>query len=217
MCAPSVNTGPPSLEETRKARSHLKTHGWLVSVESALNFSSMRVKQSYWGCMVSSVQLVIPTDWKMGIVAPLWKEKGDVLDCNSLRRCYTAVCARQGFSKDQPWQNPSMPVGWSMATSVWLYHRIVTTDRILALRILMEWKHEFSECCMQLVSIFVRWHRVKHCLTRCIERPPGGFWGYVKFLPSLSTRYLNSAPTPQALSDVKVASLIFFPVNSGVR
>ena len=124
MCAPSVNTGPPSLEETR---SHLKIYGWLVSVESALNFSSVGVKQSYWGCMVSSVQLVIPTDSKMGTVAPLWKEKGDVLDCNSLRRCYTAVCARQGFSKDQPHCGRILP---SLLAGQWPHQSGFTIEKL---------------------------------------------------------------------------------------
>ena len=58
------------------------------------------------------------------------------------------------------------------------------------------------------------WHQVKRCLTQCMHW--ASLWrvlrllpssSYFKFLPSLSTWYLNSAPTPQVLSDVKVASL----------
>ena len=29
--------------------------------------------------------VVIPTDWKRGFVVPLWKGKGDILDCNNYR------------------------------------------------------------------------------------------------------------------------------------
>ena len=28
---------------------------------------------------------IIPTDWKRGLVVPLWKGKGDRLDCNNYR------------------------------------------------------------------------------------------------------------------------------------
>ncbi|KAG0718661.1 Transposon TX1 uncharacterized protein [Chionoecetes opilio] len=87
----------------------------------------------------------IPPDWKRGLVVPIWKGKGDRQDCNNYR-CITLLSVpgkvfalllltriRSHLLKHQRPQQSGFTPGKS------------TTDRILALRVLVERRREFRQ------------------------------------------------------------------------
>ena len=86
---PPINCGPPSFVETHAAVNRLKwgkapgicgIHAELLKAGgNAALMSFHAVVCSAWNTGI------IPTDWKRGLVAPLWKEKGDRQDCNNYR------------------------------------------------------------------------------------------------------------------------------------
>ena len=83
------STDPPSFVETQAVVNRLKwgkasgisgIHAELLKAgENAVLMSLHAVLCSAWNTGV------IPTDWKRGLVVPLWKGKGDRQDCNNYR------------------------------------------------------------------------------------------------------------------------------------
>ena len=86
---PPINCGPRSFVETRAAVNRLKwdkapgicgIHAELLKAGgNAVLVSLHAVLCSTWNTGI------IPTDWKRGLVVPLWKGKGDRQDCNKYR------------------------------------------------------------------------------------------------------------------------------------
>ena len=86
---PPINCGPPSFVETQAAVNQLKwgnppgicgIHAVLLKAGGNAALMSLHaVLCSAWNTGV------IPTDWKRGLVVPLWKGKGDRQDCNNDR------------------------------------------------------------------------------------------------------------------------------------
>ena len=81
---------------------------------------------------------IIPTDWKRGLVVPLWKGKGDRQDCNNYRgvtllsvpgKIFTRIILERVRHHPLEHQRPEQS-GFTPKRS--------TIDRILALRILTE-------------------------------------------------------------------------------
>ena len=88
---------------------------------------------------------IIPTDWKRGLVVPLWKEKVDRQDCNKYQGVTLLSVPGKVFSRIiLDWvrhhllehQRPEQP-GFTPKRS--------TIDRILALRILTERRRGFRQ------------------------------------------------------------------------
>ena len=86
---PPLNCGPPSFVETQAAVNRLKwgkalgicgIHAELLKAGgNAVLMLLHAVLCSAWNTGI------IPTDWKRGLVVPLWKGKGDRQDCNNYR------------------------------------------------------------------------------------------------------------------------------------
>ena len=86
---PPINCGPPSLVETQAVVNRLKwskapgicgIHAELLKAGGNAALVLMNaVLCSAWNTGI------IPTDWKRGLVVPLWKGKGDRRDCNNYR------------------------------------------------------------------------------------------------------------------------------------
>ena len=86
---PPINCGPPSLVETQAAVNRLKRgkapgicgiHVELLKAGGNAALVSLHaVLCSTWNTGI------IPTDWKRGLVVPLWKGKGNRQDCNNYR------------------------------------------------------------------------------------------------------------------------------------
>ena len=88
---------------------------------------------------------IIPTDWKRGLVVPLWKGKGDCQDCNNYRGVTLLSVLGKVFARiiidgvchhllehQCPEQSGFTP-------------KRSTIDRILALRVLTERRREFRQ------------------------------------------------------------------------
>ena len=101
---------------------------------------------------------MIPSDWKRGIIVPLWKGKGDRQDCNAYRGVTllsvpSKVLARILLNRIRPHllkhQRPEQS-GFTPKRS--------TTDRILALRVLsermLEYRHRFFAAYIDLRKVF---------------------------------------------------------------
>ena len=87
VAKPPINCGPPSFVETQAAMNRLK---W----DEALEICGIHAELLKAGGNAAIVSLhavlcstwntgIIPTDWKRGLVVPLWKEKGDHQDSNN--------------------------------------------------------------------------------------------------------------------------------------
>ena len=86
---PPINCGPPSLVKTQAAVNRLKwgkapgicgSHAELLKAGGNAALMSLHVVLcSAWNTSI------IPTDWKRGLVVPLWKGKGYRQDCNNNR------------------------------------------------------------------------------------------------------------------------------------
>ena len=93
---PPVNCDPPTLEETRRAVTQLKNGkapgscGIYAEMLKAGGAATLLWLHTLL-CSVWSTG-VIPTDWKRGIVVPLWKSKGDTQECNSYRGLHSSRC-----------------------------------------------------------------------------------------------------------------------------
>ena len=88
---------------------------------------------------------VIPTDWKRGLVVPIWKGKGDVRECSNYRgvtllsvpgkvfaRALLSRIRQQLLDHQRPEQSGFTP-------------KRSTVDRILALRVLTERLQEYDK------------------------------------------------------------------------
>ena len=76
---PPINCDPPSFVETQAVVNQLKwgkSPGMCV-IHAELLMPLHAVLCSAWNTGI------IPTDWKRGLVVPLWKGKGDRQDCNN--------------------------------------------------------------------------------------------------------------------------------------
>ena len=88
---------------------------------------------------------IVPTDWKRGLVVPLWKGKGDYQDCNNYRGVTPlsvpgkVIALGIGAQSDggEPYQELSEQSGFTPKRSM--------IDRILALRVLTERRREFRQ------------------------------------------------------------------------
>ena len=78
---PPINCGPPSLVETQAAVNQLKwaKAPWICGIHAELlkaGGNAARVSLHAVLCSAWNTG-IIPTDWKRGLVVPLWKGKGD--------------------------------------------------------------------------------------------------------------------------------------------
>ena len=42
-------------------------------------------------CLIWNTE-IIPTDWRQGVVVPIWKGKGDIQECNNYRGLPSSLC-----------------------------------------------------------------------------------------------------------------------------
>ena len=144
---PPIDCEPPTLLETRDAVSRLKSG----KAAGACGIHAEFLKAGGGGAVealhviLSSVWTSgeIPSDWKRGIIVPLWKGKGNRQDCNAYRGVTllsvpSKVLARILLNRIRPHllkhQRPEQS-GFTPKRS--------TIDRILALRVLSERMREF--------------------------------------------------------------------------
>ena len=146
---PTINCDPPSFVETQAVVNRLKwgkapgicgIHAELLKAGGNAALVSLHaVLCSAWNTGI------IPTDWKRGLVVPLWKGKGDRQDCINYRgmtllsvpgkvlaRIILVRVRHHLLEHQRPEQSGFTP-------------KRSTIDRILALRVLTERRREFRQ------------------------------------------------------------------------
>ncbi|KAG0715480.1 Craniofacial development protein 2 [Chionoecetes opilio] len=146
---PPIDETAPSLDEVREAVAKLRGG----KAAGVCNISAELLKAG-GEAMIRGLHSVltavwqsgtIPPDWKRGLVVPIWKGKGDRQDCNNYRGTtllsvpgkvlahLLLTRIRSHLVKHQRPQQSGFTPGKS------------TTDRILALRVLVERRREFRQ------------------------------------------------------------------------
>ena len=146
---PPVDESPPSLAEVREAVNKLKSG----KAAGVCNISAEMLKAG-GEAMIHGLHAVlcavwrsgtIPPDWKRGLVVPIWKGKGCRQDCNNYRgitllsvpgKVLAHLLLMRVRSQMLKCQRPEQS-GFTPGKS--------TTDRILALRVLVERRLEFQQ------------------------------------------------------------------------
>ena len=154
---PPINCGPPLFVETQTAVNRLKLghapgicgfHAELLKAGgNAVLVSLHAVLCSAWNTGI------IPTDWKRGLVVPLWKGKGDRQDCNNYRGVTLLSVPGKVFARiilnrvrhDMLEHQLPEQSGFTPKKSMIYY--------ILALRVLSKPDKSFGRGCLQLMLI----------------------------------------------------------------
>ena len=212
---PPVDETPPSLAEVREAVNKLKCG----KAAGICNVSAEMLKAG-GEAMIRGLHAVlsavwqsgtIPPDWKRGLVVPIWKGKGDRQDCNNYRgitllsvpgKVLAHLLLMRIRSQLLRYQRPEQS-GFTPGKS--------TTDRILALRVLVERRLEFRQ---GLLAAYVDLKKAFDSVHR------GTLWDIlrVRGIPARIIGLMTGLYSGTE-SAVKCGSGIsdFFPVNSGVR
>ena len=212
---PPINCDPPSLGETQAVVARMKggKAAGVCGIQAELLKAGGQPILLPLHAVISAAWRTgdIPTDWKRGLVVPIWKGKGDRQDCNSYRGVTLLSVPGKVFARllldrirshlllhQRPEQSGFTP-------------KKSTVDRILALRVLIERKREVNQ---GLLAAYIDLRKAfdsvnRDALWRLLSQrgiPP-------KLISLLSALYSDTA------SAVKVGSCTsdFFPVSAGVR
>ena len=212
---PPIDETPPSLDEVREAVARLRGG----KAPGVCNISAELLKAG-GEAMIHGLHAVltavwqsgtIPPDWKRGLVVPIWKGKGDRQDCNNYRgitllsvpgKVLAHLLLTRMRSQLLKLQRPEQS-GFTPGKS--------TTDRILALRVLVERRREFRQgflaAYVDLKKAFDSVHRESLWNVLRLRGVPAGIIGLITGLYSGTE------------SAVKYGGNVssFFPVQAGVR
>ena len=211
---PPINCDPPTLVETQTVVNRLKSGKapGICGIHAEFLKAGGEATTEALHCIMRSVWIsgVIPTDWKRGIIVPLWKGKGDRLDCNSYRgvtllsvpgKIFARILLGRIHSHLLKHQRPEQS-GFTPKKS--------TTDRILALRVISErmseYRHRFLAAYVDLRKAFDSVHR-------------DALWQVLRFRGVPDTlMHLLCELYSGTESAVRCGSSIsdFFPVSAGV-
>ncbi|KAG0716601.1 LINE-1 reverse transcriptase [Chionoecetes opilio] len=212
---PPIDETAPSLDEVREAVAKLKGG----KAADVCNISAELLKAG-GEAMIRGLHAVltavwqsgtIPPDWKRRLVVPIWKGKGDSQDCNNYRGItllsvpgkvlahLLLTRIRSHLVKHQrPQQSGFMP-GKS------------TTDRILALRVLVERRREFRQ---GMLAAYVDLKKAFDSVHR------ESLWDLLRLrgIPARTIGLITGLYSGTE-SAVKCGAGVssFFPVNTGVR
>ena len=145
----SIDSTPPTADEISAAIRKLKTnraHGICGIIAELLKSGGAPIISWLLPLfMLIWKHCVIPTDWNLAIILPLWKGKGPKSDCIKYRgisllsvpaKVFAHICLarikRTIFARQRPQQS-----GFTPGRS--------TLDRIIALRLLAERRHEYRQ------------------------------------------------------------------------
>ena len=212
---PPISIDEPDLAEIRKALGQLKDGkapgvcGVYVEMLKVGGEATLRWLHtlicSAWNTGV------IPTDWKRGLVVPIWKGKGDVRECSNYRgvtllsvpgKVFARVLLNRIRQQLLDHQRPEQS-GFTPKRS--------TVDRILALRVLTERLREYDKT---VLAAYIDFKKAFDSVSR------DALWRLLE-LRGIPPRLvcLISALYTGTESAVKcgVATSDFFPVQTGVR
>merc|ERR1712035_27581 len=211
---PPVDEAPPSLAEVREAVNKLKGR----KAAGICNISAEMLKAG-GEAMIHGLHAVlsavwqsgtIPPDWKRGLVVPIWKGKGCQQDCNNYRgitllsvpgKVFAHLLLMRVRSQLLKYQRPEQS-GFTPGKS--------TTDRILALRVLVERRLEFRQ---GLLAAYVG-------LKKAFDLVHHEVWGRHLRLRVIPARIIDLMTGLYSGTESAVkwwgGVSSFFPVNSGV-
>ena len=211
---PPINCDPPTLAEMQAVVRKLKggkapgvcgIHGeFLKAGGEAVGQTLHTILCSVWN------SVMIPSDWKRGIIVPLWKGKGDRLDCNNYRGVTLLsvpgkVFARILLDRIRPHllkhQRPEQS-GFTPKKS--------TNDRILGLRVISERMHEYRrKFFVAYIDLCKAFDSVNRDSLWQLLRFRGIPDALITLLSALYTGTESAIKCGSSLSD-------FFPVDTGV-
>ena len=212
---PPLCCDPPSLDEVRKAVEQLKNGKapGVCGIHAEMLKSGGETTLKWLHILMCSVWStgVIPTDWKMGHIVPIWKGKGDTRDCNNYRgvtllsvpgKVFARILLNRVRQQLLAHQRPEQS-GFTPKRS--------TVDRILALRLLIERRREFDR---GLLAAYIDFKKAfdsvsRESLWRILELrgiPPT----LVNLIASLYSETASAVKCGTTVSDP-------FPVETGVR
>ena len=212
---PPINVTAPSLAEVRKVVGELKggRAAGICGITGEMLKAGGETMIHWLHAVISAVWQsgTIPPDWKKGLVVPIWKGKGDRHDCNNYRGVTLLSVPGKVFARllllrvrdhllklQRPEQSGFTP-------------KKSTTDRILALRVLVERRREFRQrmlaAYVDLKKAFDSVHREALWDLLRLRGIPTGILDLVIGL------YSGTESAVKCGGDISS----FFPVNSGVR
>ena len=212
---PPVSIDEPTLAEIRKALGQLKDGRapGVCGVYAEMLKAGGEATLRWLHTLICSVWNtgVIPTDWKRGLVVPIWKGKGDVRECSNYRgvtllsvpgkvfaRALLNRIRQQLLDHQRPEQSGFTP-------------KRSTVDRILALRVFTERLREYDKA---VLAAYIDFKKAFDSVSR------EDLWRLLELrgIPPHLVR-LISALYSGTVSAVKCGALTsdFFPVQTGVR
>jgi len=212
---PPIRADEPSLTEVRKALGQLKDGkapgvcGVYVEMLKAGGEATLRWLHTLI-CSVWNTG-VIPTDWKRGLVVPIWKGKGNARECSNYRgvtllsvpgKVFARVLLNRIRQQLLDHQRPEQS-GFTPKRS--------TVDRILALRVLTERLREYDRA---VIAAYIDFMKAFDSVSR------EALWKLLE-LRGIPPRLVSliSALYSGTESAVKCGAVTsdFFPVLTGVR
>ena len=212
---PPINCDVPTLEETQVAIKQLKggkAAGICGIYGEMIKCSGPTAVLFLWQLICSIwTSGIIPSDWKKGIVIPLWKGKGSRHECNNYRAITLLSVPGKVFARVLLNRVRSHLLSSQRLEQSGFTPKRSTTDRILALRVLIERKREFRQ---GLLAAYVDLRKAFDSVNRDV------LWRILE-LRGVPTHLimLMSALYTGTVSAVRWGANIseFFPVNAGVR
>ena len=212
---PPIDEAAPSLEEVKEAVARLRggKAAGICNISAELLKAGGEAMTRGLHAVLTAVwhSGTIPPDWKRGLVVPIWKGKGDRQDCNNYRgitllsvpgKVLAHLLLMRIRSHLLKYQRPEQS-GFTPGKS--------TTDRILALRVLVERRLEFRQ---GLLAAYVDLKKAFDSVHR------EALWDLLRLrgIPARIIGLLTGLYTGTE-SAVKCGGGVsgFFPVNTGVR
>ena len=212
---PPISCDPPTLEETRRALDQLRDGrapgvcGIRAEMLRAGGFVVILWLHTLFCSIWSSG--VIPTDWKRGLIVPIWKGKGDTQECNNYRGVTLLSVPGKVFARVLLNRIRQLLLDHQRPEQSGFTPKRSTVDCILALRLLTERRREYQA---PLLAAYIDFRKAfdsicRDALWRILELrgiPPA----LVRLMASLYSGAESAVKCGGSISD-------YFPVTTGVR
>ena len=215
VAEPPLCCDPPSLEETQRALDQLKggKAPGVCGIHAEMLKAGGETTLKWLHALVCSVWStgVVPTDWKRGLIVPIWKGKGDSRECNNYRGVTLLSVPGKVFARILLNRVRQLLLEHQRPEQSGFTPKRSTVDRILGLRVLTERRLEFNK---GLLAAYIDFKKAFDSVNR------DALWRVLE-LRGIPSRLIDliSALYSGTESAVKCGASTsdFFPVKSGVR
>ena len=143
---PSINEAAPSIDEVKEAVAKLRggKAAGICNINAELLKAGGKAMIRGLHAVLTAVWYsgTIPPDWKMGLDAPIWKGKEDRQDCNNYREITLLSVAGKVLAYLLLMRVSSHLLKYQRPEQSVFTPGKSTTDRILAIRVLVERRRE---------------------------------------------------------------------------